>query len=663
MKLQPEISAGHAASPPKACDLVQMLRLSDHPTIGVWHAQFESEFRQWLDWNTPEAAEAVPASVRINQMHRIAALFARGVIKGACNLGNCFDVVARLAENCLQDDITADTWCRRIVDLIRSGLTIGSTRMLPLGWDENLENATKEEFQIDFGEDDVCQSFQQIVARFEDDIEDAGDPDSEKFNMAMTRALTQAARSTSLLDSEVNRIIRTIHLQSRRVYTVSLLKARLKEIRQAGSVGEFQQQIVSSLLRDIEQYGELRYDQDIFWQYTGAYWKKFPYDPIYSQIAFDFGALSAAKKYNDHVQIRLLLATNVSKKLRSPAAPLGINFVNGFLTDSGRLIDHAPDHGMTYCLPFSYRPDSAGKTPMFDSFLQACWGTDPDYTAKVSTLQEIIGTTLMGKGPRFQRAILLHGSDTSGPSDLIQLVTSLLPPGTKTAVGISGLKSDRSLGQLAETLFNFAGEPTGKFAGDIFKSLVDGTSILVDRKYKDPYEIRPKATHWFSSNSLPGSDDWSNGFSRRWVILQFNQDKLSLPHSMREIAEREAEAIVAWAVQGYLRARDSGITLPASHYICVEQMRADISPLYRYLRDLEVLRIGRDRTDAATDATTLLHDYWNFCRGLGIRHKLSMPDFLYKMKEFSFEMGFDIIRENRTIFFKHIELNYRPGSR
>ena len=84
-----------------------------------------------------------------------------------------------------------------------------------------------------------------------------------------------------------------------------------------------------------------------------------------------------------------------------------------------------------------------------------------------------------------------------------------------------------------------------------------------------------------NSNHLPKTRDSSEGFNRRWLILEFNN---RIPADRRvidldaQILEHERDAIVAWAIQGYKRLMDNGsFTLPTSHLALVESMAADNS--------------------------------------------------------------------------------------
>ncbi|MCH7560660.1 MAG: hypothetical protein IIC67_04715, partial [Thaumarchaeota archaeon] len=56
---------------------------------------------------------------------------------------------------------------------------------------------------------------------------------------------------------------------------------------------------------------------------------------------------------------------------------------------------------------------------------------------------------------------------------------------------------------------------------DKFKLFVSGDSITVERKNGHPYEIIPKAKHFFSTNTLPEIQEDNNAVYRRFIIIDF----------------------------------------------------------------------------------------------------------------------------------------------
>jgi putative DNA primase/helicase len=209
---------------------------------------------------------------------------------------------------------------------------------------------------------------------------------------------------------------------------------------------------------------------------------------------------------------------------------------------------------------------------------------------------------------------------------------------------------------------NFAGElpESGYISGAMFKQIVGGDEIQVERKNEQPFEIRLCAMHCFASNYLPRTKDISEGFSRRWLILEFKHPvpraNLDLNLAERIVAD-EAEAFVAWAVEGYIRLRDQkGYTIPASHEVLVDRMNSRNSSLYYYLSTSQTVIVGRTNTSETISAKNLYDDYNWFCADERIKYRLEFRSFQSHMDQFAAKFDFECCSENGNPFYRHIKL-------
>jgi P4 family phage/plasmid primase-like protien len=323
----------------------------------------------------------------------------------------------------------------------------------------------------------------------------------------------------------------------------------------------------------------------------------------------------------------------------------GVNFANGYLTEKLELVPHAPEYGMTYTLPYRYTPEKAGHMPMFDQFLNDSWAEDPDYGDKMMALQEIMGVSLMGEAPRYQRAFLLFGQAGAGKSVMSAIMKGLLPSDSFCGISPSDW-GDRFLpAQLHGKIVNFAGElsETRLIPGDIFKAVIGGEEMTVQYKNQNPFNLKPECAHWFNSNHLPKTRDTSEGFTRRWVILEWLRrvdPSKRIADLDAQILEHEREAIVAWAIQGYKRLMDQGdYTVPTSHLALVDQMAADNNSVRHFLT-----ATGAGLKWDIKESITLvdLHKrYWEFSL-LGGGTRLTLTKFAKLMKELAGSMPFEV---------------------
>ena len=192
-------------------------------------------------------------------------------------------------------------------------------------------------------------------------------------------------------------------------------------------------------------------------------------------------------------------------------------------------------------------------------------------------------------------------------------------------------------------VLNFAGELSeSKFIpGDSFKQIVEGEVIVAQHKNQSPFNFAPQCAHWFSSNHLPKTRDFSDGFNRRWLFLEWTKKVDShkvIPDLDKIILEHEREAIIAWAVLGYQRLRENGgFTLPTSHLALIDQMAIDNNSVRYFLAACPRLVVGKNRmkpgTDQTVSATELHSEYWQFCLTTSTSHRVSTNGFMKMMKE------------------------------
>ena len=291
-------------------------------------------------------------------------------------------------------------------------------------------------------------------------------------------------------------------------------------------VGINHNEIAKAALADLAAYGEIRYSAGRFWQWGGSHWEEMEDDKIISHLSENYSQYQAAKKYNDHVGcLKVLKSKDGVKRDLCQVGLKGINFVNGFLTQTGELLPHNPDFGMTYVLPYAYRPELSTSAPRWFKMLHDFWGEDPDYRDKVKLLQEAFAVTLFGVTPEYQKAFTLFGVAHSGKTQIRYVLENLMPKGCVSSIPPSAW-SDKFLpaGMLGK-LLNVAGEISDNdmIDGPMCKQIVGGEMIVGQFKHCMPFDFSPRCAQWFLGNHLPRSKDNTKGFTRRFMFLKFNR--------------------------------------------------------------------------------------------------------------------------------------------
>jgi P4 family phage/plasmid primase-like protien len=167
--------------------------------------------------------------------------------------------------------------------------------------------------------------------------------------------------------------------------------------------------------------------------------------------------------------------------------------------------------------------------------------------------------------------VLLGTSAANGKSEMLAMLTGLLPKDAVCAVPPSRFSDERMLVQLFGRMLNACAElgTSRAVAAETFKAVITGDQIMAKDIYCPAMFFRPIAIHIYATNTLPpfhgGIDP---GVERRLLVLQFNR---TIPEDQRireigsRIATEEANALLAFAVEGASRAlRTGGFTHPAS---------------------------------------------------------------------------------------------------
>jgi phage/plasmid-associated DNA primase len=184
-------------------------------------------------------------------------------------------------------------------------------------------------------------------------------------------------------------------------------------------------------------------------------------------------------------------------------------------------------------------------------------------------------------------------------------------------------------------------------------------------KGQDIFKFRPVCTHWFASNHTPKTDDTSEGFNRRWLILTFNT---VVPPEKRKvdlgdiIATLERESICAWAVLAMPRLlANSEFTLPSSHKQVVREMGQENNSVRFFMEESRKVMVVRDsgkNTPPHISETKLFKEYWSFCLGPGGANPVGSRVFRNSMRELQSSMGFKLVIEDTAIGAQEISYQY-----
>ena len=493
-------------------------------------------------------------------------------------------------------------------------------RILPVGWDKGLTDEQKDRYGLKFSEDQKEWTYTEIMDYLKKQFETTGENSSERRE-GIDFILRKIVKSPGLDELAQARIIDYICKNAQDGVKVADYKREMKKISAGPLEGTDQTQIANATIAKYEERnGLLRCVSGELWRWKGDHWAEVNEIDILALIANEFGELAMAKKNGDHVGVLKIMKNILPQKL-TENQPVGVNFINGFVDENMEIHPHKPEHGMTYVMPYRYLPEQAGNFPQFNQLLHGYWAEDDDYKEKVMALQEAMCATVLGLATSYQKALLFYGTGETGKSQLLDIVSSLVPPEAKSNINPMGWDKDCEVYTMKDKLLNIAGELSNKkkIQGDIFKTVISGDETTARKLYANPVTFRPKAAHWFASNYLPLSTDTSEGFFRRWQFFEFTReipDNEKILDFGKKIVATEMEAIMAWALDGYVRLKEqSKYTQPESHLKLVSEMANENSSVRYFLGHCDRLVYGSGQVSNAE----LYNAYWSYMPSTGLR--------------------------------------------
>lgn len=346
-----------------------------------------------------------------------------------------------------------------------------------------------------------------------------------------------------------------------------------------------------------------------------------------------FGGHKLMRKHSDFRQLVDHMAAVVDKPEFFDDVPAGIVSPAGFhqLSDEGHVETMRLDlvHRQTFSI--EWEPDPQAECTLFDGLLAAAFD-GADQAVQTSAFWECVGATLFGLLPRLQLVVLLYGKPRSGKSLIQKLIQRLFPRAVVCAVPPRSWGSEYHVATLALKRLNVVGELSDEAAlpAADFKNVTGGDLVTGRHPTHRPFSFRCEAAHWFASNVLPTAMDRTDGFFRRWVVLQFANpvaEESQDPHLLDRIVSDEMPAILGQAFLGAERVANTGrIQRSDAHHKLLQRWRLATNPLQQFLLDEEWVEL--DPSAKEHSAPDVYQAYRRWSAACGFRNPFGRNHFL-----------------------------------
>lgn len=315
--------------------------------------------------------------------------------------------------------------------------------------------------------------------------------------------------------------------------------------------------IVPFIIEKLKQSNDnIKFFED-FHIYENGYWQKkgeLQVKKLIQEFCFENGFeakhFKLYKKVDDLFnQAKLDLYTQISTNR------LALNFKNGtYELDTMTFREHRKNDYLFYSLPYPY--DATADCPKWKAFIKEVLPQEDLQTA----IQEGLAYPLSGL--HLEKIIYLFGSGRNGKSVTLEVISSILGRENVSNVPLANItKNDGlSLQQMVNKLINISHENSSKiFESSVFKSYISGEPLDVKELYKDTYTTTNYPQTIMASNSMPQSDDYSEGYYRRFIFIPFNvtipKERVN-PNLKEELCE-ESSGILNWLLEGVKRLKEN----------------------------------------------------------------------------------------------------------
>jgi putative DNA primase/helicase len=318
------------------------------------------------------------------------------------------------------------------------------------------------------------------------------------------------------------------------------------------------------------------YDNEFF-LFDGKYYPKQEDDTIEAIIRLMGKGLLRAKHVDEIIRsLRVAIKRNGQPE-RDPKELLCLeNCLLNCIRGVG--LPHTDKEFITYKIGIRYDKDA--KCPLWLKTLEEIL---PDPKTRV-LLQKYAGYTLT-PDVTHQKALYMYGLGANGKSVIIDVMQSLLGSSNYVTMELEALGDKFMVHAIQGKLANFSSEvEAGKVRNDaLFKKLVDGSELTVDKKYvANPISFRPFAKLWVAANHLFDTKDTSYGIMRRLLFLHFDKKMDDTNRDLnraKRIIDTEMSGVLNWGLEGLrLLSKEGFDPLPVCHNQLYKETISAIDP-------------------------------------------------------------------------------------
>lgn len=358
---------------------------------------------------------------------------------------------------------------------------------------------------------------------------------------------------------------------------------------------------------EVLAHHKLIYNEKVgFFEFEDGIWKEKADEQIQGHIMDVLGHFTTGGKL-----LTNLRTLKSNKEIWSDAPLHGfdmqscITFQNGTLhideKGKGTLKDFDPDDFTTVKLAYRYNANATCKKWLkFNSSV-----TNGDKEVQ-KLLQEFAGYLLLNDC-RYHKSLMLMGKGSNGKSVFTNILAAMLQgsegyDGYVSYVEPSNLVKDFRLMPFKKSWLNVSTEAGSDLrgAGEKFKKIGAGEYLEDSYKFKKPFSFKTRSKMIMCCNNYPIINDMSEGFLRRFLIVNFpmqyvdadkvvpNTNKRPINVNLERELLEELPGIFNWALEGLQRLLAQGhFTVTDEHDKLLNEFVRENNPLMSFAEEKE----------------------------------------------------------------------------
>jgi P4 family phage/plasmid primase-like protien len=316
-----------------------------------------------------------------------------------------------------------------------------------------------------------------------------------------------------------------------------------------------------------------------------------------------------------------------------------IPFNNGIYDiEKDELLDHSPEYNFTFKYNANYKPEL--KESAINELIQEI---APESKKKRKKLKEILAIAIAPWKVN-QKVPVFYGKGANGKNQIVKIDKKIVGTRNFHKTEAHSLQNDKfETASIMDKQVAFFDEFEDASKPGKLKALVGDSEQKVREMHKESYTVRTSVYGIFAANELPNTNDNSDGFYRRWEIIDFNQKFTSIE------GDGNPDKMEPWKLE--------------EKYMGQESIDVFATELVGHLRD--VLDRGKIVNEATTEETRRI---WNRKSGNAvyafIDKYLTQGNFSYDQDEDNFQQNDWIAKDDlKDIVNEYMEFHNNSSIR